>query len=94
MQIAQMSQADRRQQAMTDLLQMFMHAGGQETGPGMVNMDIGNQLGQRVFNPQEQQGFPQLFNTQAPQAPYNSSKINQDLPDDKFRAAYQKHTGR
>lgn len=95
-QAMQLASQDRERQMMMDFLQMFMHAGDQATGPGMVNMAIGNQLGQRMLNPSGQQGFPQLFDTkgQGQQAPYNSSNINQDLPDDKFREAYQKHTGR
>lgn len=85
MQIAQMAQTDRRQQSMMDLLQLFMHAGGQETGPGMVNMDIGNQLGQTM-------GFPQLFNM--PGAAISGPSDNKDLSTGAINAAKLKYTGR
>lgn len=87
MQVAQMAQTDRRQQAMMDLLQLFMHAGEQETGPGMVNMDIGNQLGQTM-------GFPQLFNTPGQGAAISGPSDNKDLSTGAINAAKLKYTGR
>lgn len=93
-QAMQMAAADRRNQTMMDLLQLFMHAGSDPNGSGMLNMDIGNQLGQSMLNPQGRQGFPSLFNVAGTTVKAPGVNDNRELNDEAINAAKLKYQGR